>query len=116
MRTASLAGVEFVYNNHMSLFAGGRGGTPGFDDVPLYAPVGPTMVDLLDFSRRLNALSQAALECGQFLLDSNYDRDNVATILRGQIDAVILQLEGRPDTLPPAGATPPVPLPLAPRP
>ena len=74
------------------------------------------MVDLLDFSRRLNALSQAALECGKFLLDSNCDRDDVATILRGQIDAVILQLEGRPDTLPPAGATPPVPLPPAPRP
>ena len=68
------------------------------------APVGPTMVDLLAFSRRLLALSQAARECGQFVLDLNYDRDTVATILRGQIDAVILQLEGRPDT---QGATPP---------
>jgi hypothetical protein len=64
----------------------------------------PTMVDLLAFSRRLNALSQAARECGQFVLDLNYDRDTVATILRGQIDFVMLQLEGRPDT---QGATPP---------
>lgn len=63
-----------------------------------------TMVDLLAFSRRLNALSQAARECGQFVLDLNYDRDTVATILRGQIDAVMLRLEGRPDT---QGATPP---------
>ena len=68
------------------------------------APVGPTMVDLLAFSQRLNALSQAARECGQFVLDLNYDRDTVATILRGQIDFVMLQLEGRPDT---QGATPP---------
>ena len=68
------------------------------------APVRPTVVDLLAFGRRLLALSQAARECGQFLLDSNYDRDTVATILRGQIDFVMLQLEGRPDT---QGATPP---------
>jgi hypothetical protein len=74
------------------------------------------MANALDFGRHSCALHKAALECGKWLLDASYSEEDIAAYLYEQIGVVLQELKVRPDTLPPAGATPQVPLPPAPRP